>query len=131
MNTDPAKISEHIAMQNSKVLDYTGNDPNERQRRMKTAWRLQNRKDSFYFLQNTIVKNQMEKHEIARQQVSLWVEYVFFVLNSHADNLDDAHTQRDHLIAEQQRRQVLEERAMMRQRAHTGNNDRAFLENLH
>jgi len=105
VNTDPAKISEHIAMQNSKVLDYQGNDPNERQRRMKTAWRLQNRKDSFYFLHNTIIKNQQQKNEMARQQ-------------------------RDSLIAEQQRRQYLEERNRMRQRTERSSGDMEFTNNL-
>jgi len=31
-------------MQNSKVLEYVGGDENERNRRMKTAYKMQNRK---------------------------------------------------------------------------------------
>tara|TARA_B110000971_G_C19583867_1_gene308572 strand:- start:27 stop:236 length:210 start_codon:yes stop_codon:yes gene_type:complete len=54
--------------------------------------------DSFYFLQSTMVKNQMEKNEIARMK-------------------------RDELISQQQRRQMMEEREMRRRARENDNSD--------
>ena len=69
LNTDTSVIQEHMAMQASKNLDH----PKRRgveltdKAKAKTAYRLQNRKDSFFHLQNNIVWKELEKSEIRQR----------------------------------------------------------------
>eukprot|EP00518_Triparma_eleuthera_P014464 CAMPEP_0182471936 /NCGR_PEP_ID=MMETSP1319-20130603/21262_1 /TAXON_ID=172717 /ORGANISM="Bolidomonas pacifica, Strain RCC208" /LENGTH=325 /DNA_ID=CAMNT_0024672549 /DNA_START=92 /DNA_END=1069 /DNA_ORIENTATION=- len=65
LNTDPALIHEHMHAQASKKLDRT-TISSDRQRQ-RYSERLYARKDSFFYLQNSIAKKDMEKKQIKQQ----------------------------------------------------------------
>ena len=64
LNTDPSRIAAHMATQTAARLDsMEGMSDKEKKRE---AERMHNRKDSFFHLQNSIVKKDGEKKEIKR-----------------------------------------------------------------
>ncbi|GMI03656.1 hypothetical protein TrLO_g10721 [Triparma laevis f. longispina] len=66
LNTEPGKIHEHMHAQASKKLDGGAGGGSDRQRQ-RYAEKLYARKDSFFYLQNSIAKKEMEKKQIKQQ----------------------------------------------------------------
>jgi hypothetical protein len=64
-NTDPTRIAEHVARQNLGNSGGGGNN-NDRSKNRR-LWKLQNRKDSSYYLQNSLMRKDYEKKYMAQQ----------------------------------------------------------------
>ena len=64
LNTDPSKIADHMATQTASRLDSM-EGLTEKQRKREAA-KMQNRRDSFFFLQNSLIKKDSDKKDIKR-----------------------------------------------------------------
>ena len=75
LNTDPHAITEHMAMQANSRLDRIDGSVTERGKK-RFINKLNSRKDSFFHLQNNIVKKSGERDEIKRAFRKLLI-YIF------------------------------------------------------